>query len=255
MHMNYRVRLPDHDFPVGGSHCLIPSVYTMQEVSKNSFGKAKAVSYSGPTHVVIRSGKHSSSTAATHAADTVRLSKLDNFREFLTNAEGVVKPIVVMKVDGGPDENPRFYKTILHSITIFKELELDALFVCCNAPGRSAFNPVERKMAPLSRQLSGLVIPHDHFGSHLGSDGKTVDEDLEKRNFQYAGGVLCDVWSNLVVDGHPVSAEYVGPDEQLVQPDMPDSDWCMRHIRESQYFLQVCIYAYLRTYIEIVLFL
>ena len=42
-------------------------------------------------------------------------------------------------------------------------------------------------MAPLSRELSGLILPHEHFGTHLDADGRTIDEELEKANFSFAG--------------------------------------------------------------------
>jgi hypothetical protein len=42
-------------------------------------------------------------------------------------------------------------------------------------------------MAPLSRELSGLIIPHDNFGSHLDDQWKTIDSVLEKNSFEYAG--------------------------------------------------------------------
>ena len=64
MHMDYKVRLKDHDFVVGGKHKLIPSVIAACDILPN--GK---VSYSGNTYIRIRSGKHDSSTAFTHAFD------------------------------------------------------------------------------------------------------------------------------------------------------------------------------------------
>ena len=54
----------------------------------------------------------------------------------------------------------------------------------------SAFNRVERRMAPLSRELAGLILPHRHFGSHLAADGTTVDPELERANFAFAGRML-----------------------------------------------------------------
>jgi len=48
MHMEYRVRLPDHDFPIGEKHKLIPSVYAACEQRADG-----SVSYSGPTYVCI----------------------------------------------------------------------------------------------------------------------------------------------------------------------------------------------------------
>lgn len=41
--------------------------------------KKEAVMCSGPTYIPIRSGKHSSSTASTHATDFDRLTELDDF--------------------------------------------------------------------------------------------------------------------------------------------------------------------------------
>ena len=48
MHLEYRVKLPDHDFPIGGKHNLIPSVYSACE--KNKDGSA---GYNGPTYRAI----------------------------------------------------------------------------------------------------------------------------------------------------------------------------------------------------------
>lgn len=62
-------------------------------------------------------------------------------------------------------------------------------------------------MAPLSNQLSGIILPHDHFGSHLGPKNQTIDKDLELTNFQHAGEVLATVWNEMMIDGHSVHAE------------------------------------------------
>lgn len=93
----------------------------------------------------------------------------------------------------------------------FIKFDLDALIVATNAPGRSAFNRVERKMAQLSKGLVGVVLPHDHYGSHLNNSGETVDFDLEKINFSHAGKAVSEIWSELVVDGFVTEAEYVIP--------------------------------------------
>ncbi|GBP48061.1 hypothetical protein EVAR_85674_1 [Eumeta japonica] len=54
--------------------------------------------------------------------------------------------------------------------------------------GRSCFNRVERRMAPLSHQLSGLVLPYDSFGNHLDDQHYAMDDEL--RNFKIAGDIL-----------------------------------------------------------------
>ena len=64
MNMEYKVRVNDHDFVVGGRHKLIPSVIAECKVLPD--GK---ISYSGNTFIRIRSGKHDSSSAFTHAYD------------------------------------------------------------------------------------------------------------------------------------------------------------------------------------------
>ena len=54
---------------------------------------------------------------------------------------------------------------------------------------------VERRMAPLSKDTSGIILPFDTFGSHLNSSNKTIDPILEEKNFKAAGKNLAEVWS------------------------------------------------------------
>lgn len=58
MNVNYRVQLPDHDFIIGKKHKLIPSVYAGICINPNDKGDLNAVTYSGPTYIAVRSGKH-----------------------------------------------------------------------------------------------------------------------------------------------------------------------------------------------------
>lgn len=198
------------------------------------------MTYSGPTYIAIRSGKHSSSTAFTHAQDIHQLLNLKEFESLCKTINGEIKPICIITVDGGPDESPRNLKVIRNCIGHFLNYDLDGLYVATNAPGRSAYNRVERRMAPLSHGLAGVVLQHDHFGSHLNSSGKTIDEDLEKRNFKHAGEILCQIWNELQIDNHPVVATYVDPDEEnFDQIKEVSAAWYQRHVRESQYFLQI----------------
>lgn len=180
MHLEYKVSLPDHDWVEAEKHKLIPSVYAFMQIRENGLGDTNAVGYSAPTFIGIRSGKHSSSTAFSHAKDIERILELSVFEEF-TKFNGSTKPIFICVVDGGPDENPRYKKVINIGIHHFVKNNVGALFIACNAPGRSAFNKVERRMAPLSKELSGLIHPHDKFGSHLDNQCRTIDEVLEKK--------------------------------------------------------------------------
>jgi hypothetical protein len=61
-------------------------------------------------------------------------------------------------------------------------------------------------MVPLSRDLTGLILPHDHYDSHLDSNGKTIDLDLETLNFEKAARTLAEIWSESVIDTYPLIA-------------------------------------------------
>ena len=45
-----------------------------------------------------------------------------------------MKPILVKSVDGGPDENPRFYNNIVMGCKTFHEMGLDCYIEVTNAP-------------------------------------------------------------------------------------------------------------------------
>ena len=102
MKMEQRVQLPDHDFVVASRHKLIPSVYAACKIETSK------VSYSGPTYIAIRSGKHDKSDASTHSSDFDALERLEEFQNIMKTKSGEVKPVVIISVDGGPDENPQY---------------------------------------------------------------------------------------------------------------------------------------------------
>ena len=83
--------------------------------------------------------------------------------------------------------------------------------------------------------MSGLVLPHDTFGSHL-QNGKTIDEDLEVKNFAAAGEVLSEVWNRLVIDGYEVKAEYITQSvDEKTKTFAVSPAFRSRHILETQY--------------------
>ena len=220
--MDYKVRLPDHSFVVGERHSLIPSVYRVCDIDE--IGR---LTYSGDTFIHILSGKHDSSAPFTHAYDIRELFKYD-----LINA----KPIVIYLSDGASDEAPRFPKPLQTGVAFFKELKVDVLLHGVSAAGLSAFNPVERRMAPLSHDLPGIILQHDSYGNHLDESGKTVDLDLEKQNFFKAVKVLSDIWSRTVIDGHLVDSQAL-PQGQEFLPSTLDAKWVADHVRQTRYTL------------------
>ena len=131
---------------------------------------------------------------------------------------------MIVTVDGGPDENPRYKKTIDCAIDYFNSFDLDALFIATNAPGCSAFNRCERRMTPLSKEVAGLILGHQHFGTHL--------------NFEYAGSVLAEIWLAMVFDDHPTVAEYISVEADS-EIRIETAEWKSKHVRQSQYCLQI----------------
>ena len=110
IHMEYEVRLPDHDFKVAPIHKLTPSVIGVMEIKETIYSR-EAVTYSGPTYVAIRSAKHSQSSALHHLQDMKRIRSLDEFGGSYKN-QGNDKPVMIVTVDDGPEENPRYMKTM-----------------------------------------------------------------------------------------------------------------------------------------------
>jgi hypothetical protein len=117
-----------------------------------------------------------------------------------------------MSIDSNAFENnSRHPKTLASAIDKFKKYNLDALVMVNQAPGQALFNVVERRLSPMTHDLAGLILPHDHFGTHLNDSGVTINPELERTNFKKAGEVLAEVWRGSVIDEYPVVAEYIDP--------------------------------------------
>ena len=98
------------------------------------------MSYSGPTYIAIRSGKHSSSTRLSHAIDFEKLLDLKEFAEITRcGLDQLMKPIVIFSVDGGPEENPRYQKFIQIAIHDFVNHYLD-VFLWLQMPPEEALS-------------------------------------------------------------------------------------------------------------------
>lgn len=150
------------------------------------------------------------------------------------------KPVLIRRVDGGPDQNPHNAKVIAAAVKQFRKYDFDVLIVETNAPSRSCYNPVERCMAPLSKKLVGVILPHDKCGTHLDAQRRTVDKELEKKNFAYAGNVLSEIWSELEINNFKTYASYVDPEDSDIEcPEEPSQEWISIHCRISQYVLQI----------------
>ena len=182
-----QIKLPDHQYVIATRHCLKPSVYALFPIKPSLVGSPDAVTYVGPTSIRIRSCKHDSSTSTTHFVDLMGILTGkecgDEWRHMVVNNKGETRPVLILRPDAGPDQNPRHEKNQAAYVKLFKELDLDALVIALHPEVYSAFNPVERRMAPLSRELIGVIFDHEHYGVHLNSKKETIDVELEKKNF------------------------------------------------------------------------
>ena len=79
---------------------------------------------------------------------------------------------------------PKNQQSLASWTKVFLKYNLDALFVFTHAPGSSAYNRVERRMAPLSKDTTGLILPFETYGTHMNASNETTDIDLEKKNFK-----------------------------------------------------------------------
>ena len=143
---------------------------------------------------------------------------------------------MIVTVDGGPDESPRYTKAIECAIDYFLSQELDALFLATNARSRSAFNRVEHQMVKFSKELSGVVVLHDKFGSHLNAKRETIDKELEKKKIGYGGEIPPKIWSSMIIYSHLVLAEFIIEEADQELRNLKNG---RVNVRKSQYFLQI----------------
>lgn len=134
------IMLPDHDFPIAIHHKLIPSVYMLMNPKDNN-----NTLYNRQLAIFIRSQYLGGTSSASHMGD-LKLLTQDNRLSEMLKLKDTIKPIWVLLVDGGPDENPRHMKNIIQYSRMFRALDLDYLTVRTHAPYHSAYNPVERGM-------------------------------------------------------------------------------------------------------------
>ena len=97
-------------------------------------------------------------TAQTHVNDLY---------DILTNSkDNDEKSGVIIIGDNDPDYAPKSNKVFLNCSRLFKAHHLDYLILMSYAPGDSACNPIEHGWAPLSRFLSGVILPRSLPGKN-----------------------------------------------------------------------------------------
>ena len=163
----------------------IPSVFATRKI------KELSLTYSDPTRVAIRSLKHDKADAFSGFDDLNFILSSPNFESFL-KLDGKVKPIWIFTRDAhdGPPF-PTARKALIKFC--FKENDVDYIVAVCNASGLSAYHFIERRMASLTKELAGVILSHDSYGSHLDGNGKTMDGEKELQNFKKADETLVEI--------------------------------------------------------------
>ena len=241
MHMDYQVRLPNHDYVVGAKHTLTPSVYAFLTILPSRIGRRGAVTYTGPTVVRIRSGKHDTADSETHRFDLMEImtSNRPLIKSITNTPQGSLKRILLLRADNGPDEAPRNPTTQKSMIRLFVKLKLAYLFLISLPAGLSPYNQIERRMKYLSSEMTGTILDHEHFGSHLNANRETVNPELELKNFKHCGEHLSKLFNEMVYDGFPSDARYVDPEEKPEPFQDMTGEWESVHVRRSKYCLQI----------------
>ena len=90
-----------------------------------------------------------------------------------------------VSVNGGLNKALKNQQSLVVWTQNSNDHNLDIVFVFTHAPGSSAHNPVERRMAPLSKDTVGFILPFDTFDNHLDRGNKIVDLVLEMTNMKY----------------------------------------------------------------------
>ena len=104
MHLEYKIKLPDHSFVVTPARQLIPSVYGVCEITPK-----EELSYSRNILLRIRNSEHDTSDVFTHAHDLIKLFKS---RDILQ------KQILLMETVGAQDEAPLSWTNAYNSVSI-----------------------------------------------------------------------------------------------------------------------------------------
>ena len=181
----------------------------------------------------------------------MRVRSLPEFAMSFQTDRHKEKKVMIFTVDGGPDENPRYEKTINCSIKYFVENGLDMFFLAANAPGRSTSNLVGQRMVKHSKELNGIILEHDKFGSHLDAKGVAVDKYLELKNFEYAGRTLAEIWSGLVIDGNPVVTDFIEDDAPVIVGTKSE-EWKAFHVRQSKCTDPKCCSSFQSSYLKVI---
>ena len=152
-------------------------------------------------------------TAATHITDLDKVIAIEI---------GNGKTVIFILSDNGPDFNPMSLLNELYYYRLFKKLDLDVLAIMTYAARYSAFNPIEHLWAPMSRALSGVILPSTVEGEKTApaKQGKLTNEERKEKEkvvFNDAMKKCQAYWEKLTFDNNAINTSIVkcGEDDLL----------------------------------------
>ena len=144
-----------------------------------------------------------------------------------------------VSVDGGPNKAPKNEQVLAVCARKFENHNLDAVFAFTHAPDSTAYNPVQRRICSSVKGTAGIILPIDTFGSHLDAATKTIDINLEIKNFETAGKILPEIWSESIIENHPAVTSYTFPPEKEHNEVVfhKSEEWKVQHVRQSSQYM------------------
>ena len=61
---------------------------------------------------------------------------------------------------------------------------MDALYIATTAIDNHLDANIQSRMIPIAKDISNVILPYEHFGTHYDGNNDTIDEDLEKANYE-----------------------------------------------------------------------
>ena len=144
---------------------------------------------------------------------------------------------MIVSVDGGPTKTDNMKRQLLAKIDYFLSYELDSLFLATIVPGRSAFNLLKQTMISLGKELSGALLEHDHFGSHLDDKGNIIDAELELKNVDVQVKFWLKLWTGWLLTWQASSCRGICLKGGTKNMKKVTEEWKLIHIWSSLYLL------------------
>ena len=132
----------DHDFT---KFSIVPSVVLINDIPH----EVEDSWYCGRVIVTLKEASFEPSTPLRHVTE---------LRKILTSRDDIIKPILCIYSDGGPDHRVTYLSVKVSLILLFRALDLDYLLAVQTAPYNSWRNPVERVMATLNIGLQSVGL-------------------------------------------------------------------------------------------------